>query len=87
MNSYGAEISGLSYNAATQSYQARIIFHEGCEKITYPVELCAPITADFDTVSRGLVLRARAMRKQDRGANVSTLKTLCISDSRALLSA
>lgn len=74
MKSYGAEVSGLTYNAAEQSYQARVIFHEGGERITYPVSLDAPVTADFAVISRGLVLRARALRKQDRGANVARLR-------------
>nr|WP_321506371.1 hypothetical protein [uncultured Celeribacter sp.] len=74
MTSYGADIQGLHYNAAEQSYEARVIFHEGADRVTYPVDLNVPITADFAAVSRGLVLRARAMRAQDRGANLAHLK-------------
>ena len=76
MQSYRAQVSGLTFNAATQCFQARVIFHEGPDRITYPVELAAPITADFKTVSRGVVLRARAIRKQERGANIAHLKSI-----------
>lgn len=74
MQSYGAEVQGLTYNAERQAFQARVIFHEGGERQTYPVELTAPITSDFETVSRGLALRARILRNQNRGANVAHLK-------------
>lgn len=74
MQSYGAEIQGLTYNAAEQAYQARVVFHEEGERITFPVEFTAPISADYATVSRGLALRARALRNRKRGANVSRLK-------------
>ncbi|WP_417241983.1 hypothetical protein [Celeribacter sp.] len=76
MKPYRVQVSGLTFNAATQRFQARVIFHEGTDRITYPVELAAPITADFETVSRGLVLRARVIRKQERGANIAHLKSI-----------
>jgi hypothetical protein len=76
MQSYGAEIQGLTYNAALQAYQARVIFHEAGERITFPVDFAAPISADYATVSRGLALRARALRNRKRGANVARLKDL-----------
>ncbi|NIY79589.1 MAG: hypothetical protein HWE33_15010 [Rhodobacteraceae bacterium] len=81
MQSYGAEVQGLTYNAVEQSYEAKVVFHEAFEKVTYPVALQAPITADFKTISRGLVLRARALRARGRGANVAHLKR--VADSAA----
>ncbi len=83
MKSYGAEVRGLTYNAATQRFQASVIFHEGGEAVTYPVELDAPINADFETVSRGIVLRARAERKRSRGANISHFKSIAAAAQTA----
>ncbi|MBW6416083.1 hypothetical protein [Celeribacter sp. PS-C1] len=74
MQSYGAEVQGLTYNAADQRYEAKVVFHEAFEKVTYPVDIKAPITANFKTISRGLVLRARALRARGRGVNLAHLK-------------
>ncbi|AJE45177.1 hypothetical protein P73_0462 [Celeribacter indicus] len=64
----------MTYNPARQAFEARVIFHEAGERITYPVDLAAPINSDFETLARGLVLRARAMRARNRGDNIAHLK-------------
>ncbi|ALI55916.1 hypothetical protein [Celeribacter marinus] len=76
MKLYSAQVSDLTFDAATQQFQADVIFHEGGEQVTYPVELSAPFTASFETVSRGLMVRARAIRKQERGASIASLKSI-----------
>ncbi|SLN68122.1 hypothetical protein AQS8620_03195 [Aquimixticola soesokkakensis] len=67
MQLYGAEVSGLTYNAATQAFEALVVFHENADKVSYPTELQAPINADFDSIARGLVLRARMRRARSNG--------------------
>ncbi|WP_439105394.1 hypothetical protein [Celeribacter marinus] len=76
MKLYSAQVSDLTFDAATQQFQADVIFYEGGDQVTYAVELSAPFTASFETVSRGLMVRARAIRKQERGSSIASLKSI-----------
>ncbi|WP_298259992.1 hypothetical protein [uncultured Litoreibacter sp.] len=66
MSSYRTEVQNLNYNAATRSFQALVVFHEGRETRKVPISAPLPITADFKDVSTTLVARAKAHRAKGR---------------------
>jgi len=68
MPAYRTEVSNLTYNPATQRFEALVIFHEGSDRTSYPCDLAAPIDSDFAHVTRALVVQAKIRRaKAGRG--------------------
>jgi hypothetical protein len=68
MSSYQTEVQNLNYNAATRSFEALVVFHEGHETRKVPISAPLPITADFEHVSGVLVTRAKAHRAKGRAS-------------------
>lgn len=62
MSSYKTEVQGLTYNAATQCFDAIVVFHEPGEQIKYPCSLAFPIDAAFEDVTHGLIAVAKSRR-------------------------
>lgn len=75
MSSYQTEVQNLSYNAATQSFEALVVFHEGHETRKVPISAPLPITAEFKDVSDILVKRAKAHRAKGRAKLMSRSPT------------
>ncbi|MCY4180479.1 MAG: hypothetical protein OXC60_03635 [Litoreibacter sp.] len=75
MSSYRTEVQNLRYNAATQSFEALILFYEGGDVLKYPTELALPIQSDFSFVSKKLVSEAKRQRRQNAGHLIS--RTAC----------
>lgn len=72
---YQAEVTQLRFNAATQKFEALVIFHEGHDHVSYPCELEAPISSEFALISRALVVQAKVKRARDAHGLMSRLKT------------
>ncbi|MEP3348084.1 MAG: hypothetical protein ABJN34_16930 [Litoreibacter sp.] len=66
MSSYQTEVQNLNYNAATKSFEALVVFHEGHETRKVPISAPLPITTEFEAVSKVLVGRAKAHRAKGR---------------------
>lgn len=66
MSSYHAQVQNLHYNAASGSFEAIVLLHEGAETRKFPCTLAAPIDTDFEKVASALVAQAKLTRK--RGA-------------------
>lgn len=75
MSSYQTEVQNLNYNAATRSFEALVVFHEGHETRKVPISAPLPITADFEDVSNILVARAKAHRAKGRARLMSRSPT------------
>ncbi|MEM6596053.1 MAG: hypothetical protein AAF672_14800 [Pseudomonadota bacterium] len=65
MSSYRTEVQNLRYNAASQCFEALILFREGGETFKYPTELALPIHCEFGFVSKKLVAEAKRLRRLD----------------------
>jgi len=75
MSSYRTEVQNLHYNAATQSFDALVVMHEGADTIKYPTSLCLPIDSDFSFVSHKLVAQAKKQRARKASHLVSRTPT------------
>lgn len=71
MSSYQTEVQNLNYNAATQCFEALVVFHEGHETRKVPISAPLPISTDFEVVSTALVARAKAHRAKGRAKFMS----------------
>lgn len=54
------EIGEVRYNPAEQSFEALVTFHGTTGTRRIPTSFCAPLTAEFDVVSKGLLKAAMA---------------------------
>lgn len=75
MSSYSSQVQHLRFNAATQRFEALVVFHEDGETIKYPTALRLPIQSDFVVVARKLVAAAKKQRRQSAGTLVSRTTT------------
>lgn len=66
MSSYQTEVQNLNYNAATRSFEALVVFHEGHELRKVPTSAPLPISTEFEAVAQILVARAKAHRAKGR---------------------
>lgn len=66
MGSYQTEVRNLNYNAATRSFDALVVFHEGHETRKVPISAPLPIDTDFEAVAKILVSRAKSHRAKGR---------------------
>lgn len=73
MQSYAPEVRNLTYNAAEQQFEALVVLHEGADQLSFPTSLNAPITTDFQTVARSLVVQAKLRRARGARDMVSRL--------------
>ena len=71
MSSYRTEVQNLRYNAASQCFEALILFHEGGETLKYPAELALPIQSEFGFVSKKLTAEAKRKRRLDAQGLIS----------------
>lgn len=75
MSSYASQVQHLRFNAATQRFEALVVFHEDGETIKYPTTLPLPIQSDFAVVTQKLVAAAKKQRHQSAGSLVSRTAT------------
>jgi len=75
MSSYSTEVQNLHYNAATQSFDALVVMHEGPDRLSYPTSLKLPIDSDFSFVSHKLVAEAKKQRARKGSHLVSRTPT------------
>ena len=54
------QIGQITYNPADESFEALVTFHGETGTRRVPASFRAPLTAEFDTVSRGLLIAAKA---------------------------
>lgn len=66
MSNYKTEVQNIAYNAATQSFEAIVVFHEEGDVIKYPCSLAFPVDAEFEDVTKGLVSVAKSQRASGR---------------------
>ncbi|MEM7473320.1 MAG: hypothetical protein AAF340_18385 [Pseudomonadota bacterium] len=71
MSSYKTEVQNIRYNAATGSFEALVVMHEGAETLKFPTAIELPISSDFAFVSHKLVALAKKRRKENAGQLVS----------------
>jgi len=80
---YATEVTNLTYNAADQQFEALVILHEAGDRLGFPTSLKAPITADFETVARSLVVQAKVRRAQNVHELMSRLRPMMSKVSHA----
>lgn len=59
------QLGDAIYNAATQSFEARVTVHDHTGTRSYACAIAAPITMEFEDAARGLSIQA--MRRHRRG--------------------
>jgi hypothetical protein len=62
MSGYTTEVQNLTYNAASQNFEAVVVFHEPGETTKFPCSLAFPIDAEFADVTHGLIAVAKSRR-------------------------
>jgi L-ascorbate metabolism protein UlaG (beta-lactamase superfamily) len=75
MSSYSIEVQNLHYNAATQSFDALVVMHEGPDHLKFPTSLRLPIDSDFSFVSKKLVAQAKKQRARNASHLVARTPT------------
>lgn len=75
MSSYSTEVQHLHYNAATQSFDALVVMHEGPDTLKFPTSLRLPIDSDFSFVSHKLVAQAKKQRARNASHLVARTPT------------
>ena len=74
MQTVPLELSDVIYNAATQSFEARVTVHDRTGARSYACAIDAPITMEFADAADGLV--TQALRRHARGrADATRLPT------------
>lgn len=58
MQNIQTEIGDVIYNAAEQSFQAKVIVRDQGQSTSYPCAIEAPITMSFERAARGLAKQA-----------------------------
>jgi hypothetical protein len=66
MRYYRTELGPVIYNPETCAFEARVTFHEGPTRETYPCSLRLPIDTEAGIVACAIVRQAREMRRQHR---------------------
>ncbi|MFV2053800.1 hypothetical protein [Aliiroseovarius sp. YM-037] len=59
------QISDVEYNPARSAFEATISIHDASGTTRYPCSLPAPLNASFETVTRGLVARAKQRHRKN----------------------
>lgn len=54
MQTSRTQIGDVTYNAATQSFEALVTFHTESGRVRVAAEFQAPLSEDFETVAEGL---------------------------------
>ena len=57
------EFEAIRYNPESEGFEATLRVHDQNEVFAYPVQIRAPLTADYAIVARGLTLKAIALHK------------------------
>jgi hypothetical protein len=56
-------VNNLGYNPEEEAFEALVVLNEAGENYAYPVQLRAPLTAEFDFVARKLAEKARQVHR------------------------
>jgi hypothetical protein len=56
-------VNNLGYNPEEEAFEALVVLNEAGENYAYPVQLRAPLTAEFDFVARKLAEKARQLHR------------------------
>ncbi|MWD27905.1 hypothetical protein E0K89_010510 [Aquicoccus sp. SCR17] len=60
----GPELSRVTYNPATQAFEAVVTFHNSDGRMTYAASLAAPLDMSFEEAAEGLIRDARAQARK-----------------------
>jgi len=66
MAHYGSTVSPVRYDPVTQSFEALVTLHEGCDQIRVPVSLKLPIDTDVSRIVPALIRQAKEKRQMRR---------------------
>ncbi|MEP4195023.1 MAG: hypothetical protein ABJL99_05225 [Aliishimia sp.] len=58
MQTLKTETTDVIYNAAAQSFEAKVTVHEADQSVTYACAIDAPITMSFEDAAEGLATQA-----------------------------
>ena len=58
MQTLKTELSDVIYNAAEQTFEAKVTVHEGAEQYTYPCSMPGAIDVSFEDAAKGLTDQA-----------------------------
>lgn len=56
----------IRYNPERSAFETQVTFHEDGLICTYPVHVCAPLTAEYDHIMRTLGRKARILHRSNR---------------------
>jgi len=59
-------LEAIGYNPERAAFVARAEVIQGAERLVYPVHFCAPLTAEFARIARGLTDCARHLHRSGR---------------------
>lgn len=80
MSSQKTKISDLIYNPADAAFEAIVTIQDGPATARYAASLKAPLNADFETISAGMIARALKQHRSSR----PQLRARLVSDSAPL---
>jgi hypothetical protein len=67
-------LSRVQYAPEVPGFAALAHVHEGGVDFTYPVQMAAPLTAEFDTISRALTRRGLSAHRNAKTARLRMVR-------------